>query len=117
MTFDPGQLRERVRFTARGTVDDGAGNRQTDFDPATAIDRSALFIMRPGSEAVITARLAGLQPVAVVVRRDSGTLAITASWRMQDLATGQLYAIVAPPADLDRTRQWLTIDCVAGKAS
>ena len=117
MTFDPGQLRERVRFTARGTTSDDAGNVQTGFDPTTAIDRSALFIMRPGSEAVITARLAGLQPVAVVVRRDSATLAITAAWQMQDLVTGQLYAIVAPPADLDRTRQWLTIDCVAGKVA
>lgn len=116
MSFDPGQLRERVRFDPRGAqaIDD-LGNVQGDFDQAKGVTRSALYLMRPGSEAMTEARLSGKQPLTIITRYDSATCLITADWRVTDLRTGVTYAIQAA-ADMDRGREWMTFVCEGGAA-
>ena len=116
MPFDPGQLRERVRFEARTAQTDEYGNAITGaFAPR--FERAALYLMRPGSESVLAARLTGRQPVTIVVRLDPDTATITQDWRAVDARDGTVWSIIAPPADMDRQRQWLTITAEAGVAS
>lgn len=116
MTFDAGQLVERVRFEPRAVQPaDDIGNVEGEFDTAAPVLRWALFLMRPGSEAMTEARLAGRQPVTVVTRWDSATAAVTPDWRMTDVRTGFVYAIQAA-ADMDRGREWMTFVCEAGVA-
>ena len=116
MTFDPGQMRERVRFEARAPAIDDYGNAITG-DYAPRFERAALYLMRPGSETMIAARLTGRQPVSIIVRLDSQTRTITADWHAVDTRDGTVWAIIAPPVDMDRTGQWLTITAEAGVAS
>lgn len=105
-------MRERVRFEARAVVDDGFGN-QVSGDWAERFSRPALFIMKPGSEAVLAARLQGQQPVTMILRHDAQTQTIGTDWRAVDVKTGAIYAIRASE-DMDRKRQWWSLVCVAG---
>ena len=110
-----GDLRERVSFARRAQVDDGMGNEVSGpFEEQ--FQRAAMFIMRPGSEAVMAARLQGQQPVTIVVRFDSQTRSVTPDWRVTDVRSGTVYAIRAAE-DMDRKRQWISMVCMAGAAS
>ena len=111
MKIDPGQLRERVRLEKRSGADDGFGNTEAGFTPQ--FERWAAYLMKPGSEAVLAARLTGQQPVTIVVRFDSGTRQIAPDWRVVDVRTGTIYAIQAVE-DMDRQRQWISIVALAG---
>lgn len=107
---------ERVRFDPRAVQPaDDIGNVEGEFDLSQGVTRWALFLMRPGSEAMTEARLAGRQPVTVIVRFDRATAAVSPDWRMTDVRTGVVYAIQAA-ADMDRSRQWMTFVCEAGVA-
>ena len=108
-----GAMRERVRFAVRDRVDDGYGNTVSGTFVAR-FERSAQYLMKPGSEAALAARLEGRQPVTMIVRYDRETRAITPGWAAQDARTGEIYAIQAA-ADMDRRRQWMTIVCVLGE--
>ena len=110
-----GQMRERVRFARRDRIDDGFGNRRSG-DFIALFERSAQFIMKPGSEAALAARLEGRQPVTMIVRFDRQTRTITPEWRAIDVRTGVAYAIKAAE-DMDRKRAWITLVCVAGEAA
>ena len=110
-----GQLKERVRFEARGGVDDGYGNTVPGAFEAR-FTRAAAYLMKPGSEAVLAARLQGSQPVTMIVRFDRQTRAIGTDWRVVDTRTGTAYAIQAAE-DMDRSRQWITLVCVAGEVA
>ncbi len=110
-----GDMRERVRFEARGGTDDGYGNTVPgEFE--TQFSRAAQFLMKPGSEAMQAARLQSQQPVNMIVRFDPQTRTITPEWRAVDERTGVAYAIRAVE-DMDRRRQWLTLVCVAGEVA
>lgn len=108
-----GQMRERVRFAKRDRVKDGYGNRVSSAFTAL-FERSAQFIMKPGSEVALAARLEGKQPLTMIVRLDRQTREITPSWAVQDARTGVIYAIQAV-ADMDRRGQWLTLVCMGGE--
>ncbi|ACL59163.1 head-tail adaptor protein [Methylobacterium nodulans] len=115
LAFGAGALRERIRFEKRGGTEDGYGN--TVPGPFEAqFTRAAAFLMKPGSEAVLAARLTGRQPVTMIVRFDRQTRTITPSWRAVDERTGTVYAIQAA-ADMDRRRQWITLVCMAGETA
>jgi head-tail adaptor len=110
-----GDFRERVRFEARTIVSDEYGNEVTG-EFAAQFERPALYIMKPGSEAVLAARLQGQQPVTMIVHYDSKTKTISPDWRAVDVRTGDVYAIHAA-ADMDRKRQWWTLVCTTGEAA
>lgn len=109
-----GDMRERVRFEARAEGDDGFGNSATDW--AAQFSRAAAYLMKPGSESVLAARLQSQQPVTIIVRFDPDTQRITPEWRVVDERTNEVFAIRAA-ADMDRRRQWLTLVCVAGEVA
>lgn len=109
-----GDLVERISLRKRGGTEDAYGNTVPgDFE--AKFERRAQFIMKPGSEAVLAARLQGQQPVTIIVRFDSETSAVTPEWEIVDLRTNTVYAVQAA-ADMDRKRQWWTMVCVAGEA-
>ena len=110
-----GDLIERISFQKPGGVDDGYGN-EVPGDFAEQFQRCAGFIMKPGSESVLAARLQGQQPVTIIVRFDSQTRTIGTDWRAVDVRTGIAYAIKAAE-DMDRKRQWWTMVCVAGEVA
>ena len=110
-----GDLKERVRFERRATGDDGFGNT-VPGEWQEQFTRWAMFLMRPGSEAVLGARLEGRQPVTIIVRFDSQTKTITPDWRAVDVRTGKVYAIRAAE-DMDRRRQWWSMVCEGGVAA
>jgi SPP1 family predicted phage head-tail adaptor len=101
-----GDLREKVSFAKRVDVIDEYGGVQGAWQEQ--FQRRALFIMRPGSEPVIAARLEGRQPLTIVVRYDSSTKTIGTDWQATDVRTGKTYAIRAAE-DMDRRKQWLSI--------
>lgn len=106
-----GRLIERVSFQRRDDLDDGAGNTVGAWTPV--FERSAQFVMRPGSEEFTAARLEGRQPVTIIVRFDSQTSAVDGSWRIVDVRSGKTYA-VRSGEDMDRRRQWMSFVCEGG---
>ena len=110
-----GMLVERVAFQQRAATSDDAGNTQGDWDLASAFVRPAGYIMKPGSEAVLAARLEGRQPVTIFTYFDAETSQVkaTSTWRIVDQNDGTIYAIRAA-ADMGRKRQWMTFVCEAG---
>lgn len=110
-----GDFRERVRLEARKKVSDGFGN-EIAGDWEEQFVRSALYIMKPGSESVLAARLQGTQPVTMILRYDDQTRTIGTDWRAVDTRDGTAFAIRAS-ADMDRKRQWWSLVCVAGEVA
>lgn len=115
MDIDPGELCERVSLQRRSAVTDDYGNTVTG-EFAEQFQRWAKYLMRPGSETVLAARLTGQQPVTIIMRQDSQTRTIGTDWRAVDVRDGTVYAIKAA-ADLDRGRQWWTLECISGEAA
>lgn len=89
-----GQRRERVTFQTMGPDDNG--------DPlgewTDSFTRWARVKAMRGGEAVIQARLQGLQPVEITVLADGSTRAVTSAWRA--MWNGVAYNLSAPtPAE------------------
>ncbi|WP_131194066.1 phage head completion protein [Lichenihabitans psoromatis] len=117
--MDAGEFKNRVQFERLADqAPDELGNVQGAPDPVSAIERAAKFILRPGSEAMIAARLAGRQPMDVIVRFDSQTSQITAiDWRMTDVRTGKVYAIQsAADMQVEGPRKYMTFGVEGGVA-
>lgn len=113
--FGAGDLRERVKFQKRGGTEDGYGN-EVPGQWEDQFTRAAHFIMKPGSESVLAARLQGTQPVTMILRYDDQTRTIGTDWRAVDTRDNTAYAIRAS-ADMDRKRQWWSLVCVAGEVA
>jgi len=111
MKYGAGDLRERIRFDKRADQEDGYGNTKDAWE--AQFTRSAMFLMKPGSESVLSERLQGRQPVTMIVRFDTLTALIKSDWRAVDTRTGIVYAIRAAE-DMDRKRQWISIIAEAG---
>jgi hypothetical protein len=91
----------RVRFQARGILDDGYGNETAGpFEDKFTVWAA----LRPGglSEAVIAARLEGTQVLHVYLRASKQTRQITAEWLMivNDHGQERAYAVTAQPDGL-----------------
>ena len=114
-----GELKFRVRFDMPTSDLDPAGGVLKGW--AAQFSRRCAIRPLKGSEPVMAQRLQGVQPLIVVVRRDSQTLAVTPSWRLvelQDEASGipvAYYAIKAPPSDMQRDLQYLTFLATIGQ--
>lgn len=107
------KLRARLHFQRRAEGDDGFGNTVTG-DFATVFTDAAEVIPRMGSEAVMSARLQGLQPVTIRVRSHTATRAIDATWRAVDARSGAVYAITSPPVNVDQKNQYIDMLATVG---
>lgn len=109
-----GELRERLRFEKRVTqADDGYGNREGDWQ--AQFEEIARVRMLTGSEPVIAARMAGVQPVRITVYSSYRTRLITSGWRAVDTRNeARMFAITAPPANLDEKNRFLDIMAQSG---
>lgn len=77
-----GDLRYRLTFAERNSIEDDYGNVTTGW-----VDRftvAANIIARFGSEAVEAARLSGRQPVTIRVRKSPDTRKVTTDWKATD---------------------------------
>lgn len=109
-----GQLRHRIAFDMRQTVDDGMGNTQAGFVEQFVV--WAGVQAKFGGEAVAAARLTGQQPVTITVRQSAQTRLIATDWQARDVNSGQIYAIRSI-ADPDDRRAFLEILTQTGVAS
>jgi SPP1 family predicted phage head-tail adaptor len=85
-----GSFKYRMTFAARDTAKDDYGNTI-----GTWTDRFTLWaniIPRLGGEAVMAARLSGMQPVIIRVRQSPDTDQITTDWKATD-EKGKIYNI------------------------
>ena len=109
-----GDLRFRVRFDKQIQSEDPGGGTLTAWVPQ--FTRWADIRPMKGSEPVQAQRLAGIQPVLILVRHDSETRTIEASWRAVEQVDGQDVAFYAlkTVADMERQRQFITMMAESG---
>lgn len=114
---DNGALRHRLNFQKRGTVDDGFGNEIA--GPFTTVfSQRAQMIARNGTEVVMAARLQGIQPYTVRIRYSAQAAAVTADWQIADARNpDRVFAITAPPVNVDGGNCWIDILVSEGKPS
>lgn len=99
MPIGAGERRHLIAFEKRVDAEDGYGNTRGAF--AEQFQLRAKLQAKFGGEAVSAARLAGEQPVVIVVRRCADSLQVTPAWRARNVRTGEIYNIrsIADPAD------------------
>ncbi|MDW9463718.1 head-tail adaptor protein [Sinorhizobium meliloti] len=108
-----GRMRAKLHFQQRTTGDDGFGT-PTVGDFATVFTDAAEIIPRMGSEAVMGARLQGLQPVTIRVRSHVATRALDATWRAVDARSGAVYAITSPPVNVSQKNDYIDMLATIG---
>jgi head-tail adaptor len=108
-----GKLRSLLLFQKRAVSDDGYGNEVTG-DFATVFEDAAEIIPRMGTEAVMGARLQGLQPVTIRVRSHDATRSLDSTWRAVDKRTSQVYAITSPPVNTDQQNRFIEMLATIG---
>lgn len=108
-----GKLRASLNFQRRTVESDGYGNEVVG-DFATVFTDHAEIIPRMGSEAVMGARLQGLQPVTIKVRSHTATRALDAAWRAVDARSGEVYAITSPPVNTDQKNRYIEMLATIG---
>lgn len=108
-----GQLRSRLHFQKRAVGDDGFGNEVVgDFE--TVFTDAAEIIPRMGAEAVMGARLQGLQPVTIRVRSHTQTRSVDATWRAVG-REGEVYSIVSPPVNMSQKNDYIEMLATIGE--
>jgi SPP1 family predicted phage head-tail adaptor len=113
-----GDLRERISFQRRVSVDDGWGNTSGAGEFETQFTVWANLRPLRGNETVMAARLEGRQPHILTVRQSSDTRRITTAWQAVDARNPtRVFAVTAPPADPTGKRQWLEILVTEGAVS
>lgn len=109
-----GDLFYRVHCQKRTATDDGYGN--TVSGPfTTQFTVRAAFRHSRGKEEVLAARLQGVHPTLITVRRSLQTSQITTDWQLVDARDGTVWAVrdVTPETD----RQFITLLCERGVAA
>lgn len=114
---DGGSLRHKLRFQTRKTSDDGFGNPVAGpFE--TVFSQRAQMIARNGTETVMASRLQGVQPYTVRIRYSAQAAAVTADWQIvDDRNPSRIFAITAPPVNVDGMNRWIEILVSEGKVS
>lgn len=95
--MNAGRKHEWVAFQQRAV--DGNGDRLGDWDVLGQVETWARVTPRTGTEAVLQARLQGVQPVEIEVDLDENTEQLTNAWRM--VWGGRFYNL-SPPTPDDR---------------
>lgn len=111
---DGGGLRFRLHFQKRGTDDDGFGNPVAG-PYETVFTQRAKMIARMGTETVMASRLQGVQPYTVRIRYSAQAAEVTADWRIVDARNGRVFAIKAPPVNVDGENRWIEILAAEGE--
>lgn len=110
-----GELRERVAFDARTTVDDGYGNPVTgDFAEQFVV--SARITPLKGGERVMADRLTGVQPCVIRVRYSDQAMQIAPGWQARDVRKGTVFNITGA-ANMDEKRKYIDVLATAGEAT
>jgi hypothetical protein len=109
-----GGLRTRIDFQSKGPSEDEFGNPLPGGPYATVFSDNAEIVPRMGSEAVLAARLQGLQPVTIRVRSNTNTRSLDATYRAVDARTGAVYAITSPPVNTDQKNQYIEMLATSG---
>ena len=114
---DGSALRYKLEFQKRGMTDDGFGNEIAGpFE--TVFEQRSQMIARNGTETVMAARLQGVQPYTVRTRYSAQAAAVTADWQMVDARDpNRVFAIAAPPVNVDGKSQWIEILVKEGQPS
>ena len=89
-----GDLREVVRFQTSTETDDGYGNPIAGAW-ATEFKARARIMPKMGSEAVVAARMQGMQPYVITIRSNAQARLVTPAWRAINDRTGAVYDIKA----------------------
>lgn len=117
MALQPGQLRDRITFQARGVVDDGYGN-EVSGPWADQFTVSARVTASPGRETVTAQRLQGINPVDVWVRWSEQTKTIKTEWRAVDARDPErVFAILSVTDPEEYRRQFRLLSCTLGGVS
>jgi SPP1 family predicted phage head-tail adaptor len=108
-----GQLKYRVTFQRRGTVDDGYGNIvsgpwEDQFTVAANIAAAR------GREEVLAQRLQGVRPVEITVRWSAQTQVIDPSWRAVNARKPSEIYNIHDIRDPDGKRAWNILTCTLG---
>jgi SPP1 family predicted phage head-tail adaptor len=109
-----GELRERLKFEKRISVDDGYGNLEGNW--ADQFTLNARLRPKLGGEDVLQERLAGRQPFTVTLRFSVKSEQITPEWRAINIKSGKILNIrsVSNP---DEKRQWIELMVDEGVAT
>jgi len=86
-----GALNGRVMFQRRIEQEDEFGNVESGW--VDQFDEPCRLTPRMGSEAVVAARLSGVQPYSMTVRSSARTRLVTPAWRAVNARTGEEYQI------------------------
>jgi SPP1 family predicted phage head-tail adaptor len=111
-----GDLRERIGFYARVSLDDGAGNVKAGYGPNPEFILSANVKPKLGGEGVLAGRLTGTNLLNITVRYSSKSTQVTPDWRAKDERSGVIYNIRSI-VDPTQKRQWLELLCERGVAT
>jgi SPP1 family predicted phage head-tail adaptor len=106
-----GDLRHRVTFAERNTIEDEYGNVSTDWTDRFTV--AANIIPRLGGEAMDAARLAGRQPVIIRVRHSPDTVQVTTDWKATDQAGKSYNVRTAIDPLMGESRHGMWIDMLA----
>lgn len=100
-----GRLNRRLRFESPAPENDGDGDIQNTWRAEFTV--AAEVFSRSGGEQVLAARLSGVQPVEITVRRSRDSCRIASTWRAVDVRSGEVFALVAPAFDPDGSGAFL----------
>lgn len=111
-----GQLKDRVTFQRRGTVDDGYGNEVSGpWEDVFTV--SANIAPARGREEVLAQRLQGVRPVEITVRWSSDTVKIQPEWRAINARSPDQVFNIHDIRDPDGKRAWNILTCTLGVAT
>jgi head-tail adaptor len=111
-----GAMRARVTFEVKTEQDGPGGGVRSAW--VRQFTRWARVIPQRGGEEVQAQRLAGVQPVLIIVRNDSDTQKITPDWRAVETVRGgkKRYYALKTAEDMERCGEFITCQAVAGAA-
>lgn len=105
-------LRERVAFEARDSVDDGAGNTVSGPWVVQFVRWARVLDMR-GNEQMEDGKLRGVQSVTITIRGMGKITPITNDWRARHIKTGKVYNIRSI-SNTDERRKYFDITADEG---
>lgn len=111
-----GSLRDRLHFQQRLVGQDGFGNERPG-EWQTMFTAAAELIPLRGTETVMAARLAGMQPYVIRIRSSTQSRLVDTSWRIVDARRPERIFNITAIVDPDNRRAWLDLTATEGGAT